>query len=281
MPLTPYVTAAEFQAHPTYLDLDDLRSGFPDPAAQTAELTNLLLMSSAWADRQCNQPLAAHQLTVRWPLKARDGGLTVPAKDTPIISVSSFSYGIQPQSPTVVADPQPWIGEDQTMLFSGLALAAGVRFYTATTYIACWVATTVATAAAAGATSLTVADPTGIVPGGTYRLWEPGVEEFVTVASSYLPAAVTIPATQTAIPLAAPTVHDHEVGFSFSGMPEDMRLAVVNYTISQLMRPDTAAEDSYPDTTMAAGTRQADPRKDGSGLVAEAVRLLLPFKRVR
>ena len=64
-------------------------------------------------------------------------------------------------------------------------------------------------------------------------------------------------------------------------MPSELRLAVINYAISQLMRPDTAAEDAYPDTHHASGTRQADSRQDGSGLVAESERILEKYRRIR
>jgi hypothetical protein len=64
-------------------------------------------------------------------------------------------------------------------------------------------------------------------------------------------------------------------------MPSDMRLAVTNYAVSALMRPDTSHEDSYPDTPLSSGTRQSDPRQDGSGLVKEAERILSRYQRVR
>ena len=73
----------------------------------------------------------------------------------------------------------------------------------------------------------------------------------------------------------------HTAGSDLSGMPADMRLAVINYAVAQLLRPDTSSEDAYPDTRLSSGTRQADPRQDGSGLVVEAVRILTRYARVR
>ena len=283
MATSPYVTTAEFEAHPTYLDLDDLRSGIEDPDAQTAELENVLLMASGWADRECNVgQLAAHQLTLQTRGRCdAQGVLRVYPTDRPVLSVSQVSFGETFTSPTTVTNPVYRVDQNQTIYLSVGRGAArpGAWLYVDLTYIAGWSSTILTAAASAGASALTVADPTGILPGRTYRLWDPGAEESVTVSPSYTPAAVTFPPTATAIPLAAPTTADHTVGGGWSGMDADMKLAVINYSVSQLMRPDTAAEDSYPDTDLASGTRQKDPRRDGSGLVAEAERLLAPFAR--
>lgn len=282
MAATPYVTSAEFTAHPTYLDLDDLRSGIADPTAQTAELSNVLLMASAWADRMCNQQLSAHQVNLNTRARVdRDGNLVVALTDTPYLSVQSVSYGTDWASMTTLANPVVRIEKRRTMLVpvGSSAAPVGMWLYADVLYTAGRPSTILTADATAAATSLTVADPTGILPGAQYRLWEPGAEEYVTVAASYVPPVVTDPPTATAIPLAAATTCAHTGGAGWSGMPPEMRLAVTNYAVSQLMRPDTAAEDSYPDTRLASGTRQKDPRQDGSGLVAEAVRLLNPFAR--
>lgn len=280
MPITPYVTAAEFTAHPTYLDLGDLRSGISEPEAQTAQLSNMLLVSSAWADGKCHQPLAAHQVTLNTQGRVdSDGNLVIYPSHRPVLAVTEVAYGATFTRMTAVTSPACWVKKDQTILIPVGGARLGSRMYVNLTYIAGWVSTLLAADADQGASSLTVADPTGILPGASYRLWEPGSEETVTVSSAYIPPTVTAPPTPTSVPLAAPAVFAHTEGAGWSGMPGDMRLAVINYTISQLMRPDTAAEDAYPDTSLSAGTRKEDSRKDGSGLVAEAVRLLNQFAR--
>jgi hypothetical protein len=277
---TPYVTAAEFAAHPTYLDLQTLRSGIMDPAAQTAELTNVLLMSSAWADNVCNQPLGAHRVDLGTQGRIDgDGNLIVFPSDRPVLSVAAASYGSTLSRMAYVATPAARVDKNQTIIIPVGGVVNRGRVWVDITYTAGWVSTLLAADATAGATSLTVADPTGILPGAAYRLWEPGSEETVTVSPTWTPPAVTTTPTPVAVPLAAPTVHAHTGGAGWSGMPADMRLAVVNYTVAQLMRPDTAAEDSYPDTSLSAGTRENDSRKDGSGLVREAERILSSYAR--
>jgi hypothetical protein len=280
MAATPYVTAAEFTAHPTYLDLEDLRVGVPDPDAQTAELTNVLLMASGWADNICNQPLGAHRVDLSTQGRIdQDGNLIVYPSDRPVLSVAAVSYGSTFSRMSYLAAPAARVDKNQTVFIPVGRIATRGRVWVDITYTAGWVSTLLAAGAGAGATTLTVTDPTGLLPGASYRLWEPGVEETVTVSPTWTPPAVTTPATPVAVPLAAPTVHAHTAGAGWSGMPADMRLAVVNYTISQLMRPDNAAEDSYPDTSLSAGTRKDDSRKDGSGLVAEAERILGSYAR--
>lgn len=293
--ITPYVSAAYFRAHPTYLDLDDLRYGDPSSADQTAQLTDLLLMSSAWADGYCEQPLSAHQNVQKLRTRfSRDGTLKIHPDHTPVITVSSLGYGYTPTSLTTYTNPTVW-SEDERNLVIQIASATGpwsgsLQFgipasgypvYTQVTYTAGFVATTLNAASNAGVSSLLVADPTGIQPGGVYRVWEPGAEESVAVASSFVPPAVTVPPVPTSVPLATPTLFAHTAGQDFTNMEHDTRLAIVNYTVAQLLRPDTSSEDAYPDTRMASGTRQTDSRKDGSGLIDEAERLLERFRRTR
>jgi hypothetical protein len=147
--------------------------------------------------------------------------------------------------------------------------------------VAGYAATQTSAAVTAGATSITVADPTGIEAGGTYRIWEPGREEAISVSPLWQPPVPSsIPAPATVL-LAAPTVFDHEAGHDVSGLPADTRLAVVLYTISLLMRPDSSAEDEFPDTSMNSSTRGKDSRTTGQGLVAEARSILSSYQRVR
>ncbi|HZP55039.1 hypothetical protein [Actinocrinis sp.] len=292
--ITPYVSAASFRAHPTYLDLDDLRYNDPSSLDQTAQLNDLLLMSSAWADGYCEQPLAAHQnvqnLRTRF---TRDGTLKVHPDHTPVITVTSVGYGYTPTSLTTFTNPAVWSEDGRNLVVTigsggpwtgslqfGVP-GAGAQVYTQLVYTAGFVATVLSAGASAGAMSLSVTDPTGIEPGGVYRIWEPGAEESVTVSSAFTPPAFSVPPVPTAVPLAAPTLFAHTAAQDFTNMEHDMRLGIVNYTVAQLLRPDTAAEDAYPDSRMASGTRQTDSRKDGSGLIDEAERLLERFRRVR
>ncbi|WP_329330728.1 hypothetical protein OIU81_02820 [Streptomyces sp. NBC_01454] len=296
MPSTPYVSAAAFRAHPTYLDLDSLRPDNPDPAAQDAVLTNLLLQASAWADNECDQPLGAHLNTQLTRARTdRSGMIRIHADHGPVSTVTGFGFGWSPTSITSLASPQAWVEDGTNMVVGlggasgawtgslqlGFGTAPGMETFARITYVAGHVATQLTAASTAGATTLQVADPTGIEPGGQYRIWEPGAEETVTVSPLWQPPTPTTIPAATTVTLTSPTVVDHDAGHDFSGMPADVRLAVVSYTTALLLRPDTSAEDEFPDTAMASTTRGKDSRRTGVGLVDQARRILCSYRRVR
>ncbi|WP_329140888.1 hypothetical protein [Streptomyces sp. NBC_00670] len=292
----PYVSAAAFRAHPTYLDTDGLSlPGTGDPAAQTAELTNRLLAASEWADNECDQPLSAHLFTQRERVFCgRDGMLTVHADHGPIVRVLSVGYGYTPGALTTLDSPTVWVEQDTnivvslanagTMAWSGSlqfgSPAVGGDVYAQVAYVAGRVATVLDAAADQAGTSITVRDPTGIEPGGTYRIWEPGAEESIVVDPAWTAPAPSSTPAPAVVDLAQPLRSGHAAGHDVSGMPADLRLAVVQHTISQLLRPDSTAEDEYPDNATSS-TRSDDSRTRGMGLLQEARRTLASYRRVR
>jgi hypothetical protein len=285
---TPYLTVATFKAYPTYLDLQNLVSGDTVLAHQDDELNNILLRASAWATGICNQPLHAHSLTQNVRLRPdRQGRLKWHPADNPVKKVVSLAYGYQPGALQTVADLSgQWIEDDSQVIiqFGPLSPQFGaiqfgpppgmVEVYTTWTLQAGYVTTTLTASAIATATSVQVADPTGIIPGDVLRIWEPSVEEAVTVAPTYVSGSTTVPLT-------AGLINAHNAGAGISQLPADAQQAVVNYAVALLLRPDTSKDDAFPDAPVPVSTRTEDSRKDGSGLVAEAIRLLRPYGRVR
>lgn len=293
----PYVTTAAFGAHPTLLDLLGLRSGDTSTAHQTAELYNILLMASSWADDYVNggddgragPVLGAHAVTENARIRPdRQGRLKFHPTDKPVRRVTGLSWGYQPNSLQAATDlTGVWVERGKQIVVELVPLGTqfgqlqfggpvlGTEVYTTWTYVAGYPTTTLAADAAAAATSVVVADPTGIYPGDTLRLWDPGVEEAVTVASGYV-------AGSTTVPLVAALANAHTAGAGFSALPPAAHNAVIMYATALLMRPDTVKEDEFPDAPAGSeSTRAKDPRQDGSGLVAEAKRLLQPYRRVR
>jgi hypothetical protein len=287
----PYLTVATFKASPTFLDYGLLNTASTVPADQDAELYNQLLKASAWASNTvCNLPLHAHYNTEQRRLRVgRDGLLKWLPTDLPVRLITGFSYGYSPGAPNlrpVIDLTQQWIEGDAQVVMPFGPLGPGfnqIQFsppgptselYTSWTYIAGYPNSTLANAPIAGAVSLQVKDPTGILAGDVLRIWEPGKEEAVTVAPSYVTGAVTVPLT-------AGLVNAHTIGAGISAMPPDAIQAVTNYTIALLMRPDTSAEDQFPDNAPTTGTRGGDARKSAGGLIAEATRLLASYARVR
>lgn len=292
MPTIPYVSPAAFRAHPTYLDTDGLRVGDADPAHQTAQLAVTLLEASSWADNQCNQPLGAHTWTQRCRARIdRAGNLKFHADHSPVIALATLAYGMTPTALTTVSGVGAWVEGDANVVMPlggggawsgslqfGLPMSGEVFVQAAGT--SGFVSTVLGAAASVGATTLTVADPTGIVPGGSYRIWEPGVEETVTVSPSWTPPAATVPPVAGSVTLAMPALFAHAAGHDFSSLPAEARDAIVQYATAKLMRPDSTAEDQFPNTHLGSDTRRNDPR-NGSGLIAEAARILSSYGRVR
>lgn len=295
MPSTPYVSAAAFRAHPTYLDTDGLRVDSIDGADQTAELTNVLLMASAWADNEADQPLGAHLYTQYQRVRCdRSGMVRLHADHTPALAVTNVGYGLAPNALTTLANPQVWIEAGANLVLTLGATsgswsgslqfgspASGSEVFAQASIVSGWVATQLSGDVLAGATALMVADPTGILPGSTYRIWEPGREETVTVSLLWVPPVPSANPAPTSVTLASPTLAAHATGHDLSSMPADLRLAVTSYATALLMRPDSTAEDEYPDTALSSNTRAKDSRRTGAGLIAEARKIVSSYARIR
>jgi hypothetical protein len=295
-PTVPYVTAAEFTAHPTYLALDAIRVGDSSAADQTDALNELLLKASAWARDQCDQPLHAHMLTEQRRLCAdRYGRVKFTPVHGPVREITALSYGGSVNALTSVTNPTVWIdgtGHEPnnacvaelsgpqvgtwvgSLQFGGPV--PGGPMYVSWTAVCGYTNTLVDTAGATHRlTSLPVMDATGIKAGDTLRICDPGKEEAVVVDAAW--QMTTGPAV---VPLATALVSDHLVNVGVSAIPGTVKLAVIGYTAAQLLVPEVGTEDPFADAAVSPTTSMNDPRSRGVGLVAEAARLLRSFSRV-
>jgi hypothetical protein len=286
----PYLTPASFGAFPTYAELDNLVTGVITAAANNAQLNNMLIESSQWVTDQMNMPAHAHIKVENKVMRPdRRGVLSLHAARNPVkvVTALQYAYDLLGTSFTVTDLSGQWIEESAQINLALPALNGSLNgiqlsppggscspLYTAWTYVAGFTNTTFAVLANAGSTTITVADPTGIVAGDRLRVWDPGLEESVTVAANYVVGS-------TSVPLLAATVNAHAVGASISQMPSTLQLAVVYYTCVLLMRPDSRAEDRWPDTRTGITTRSEDARRDGTGMIAEAYRQIRSYARVR
>jgi hypothetical protein len=264
----PLVSVAGFKAHPTYLDLQNLRSGVATLAAQDSELNNILLQASSIAEGEelVGMPLQAHiQTDTGRTTPDRRGRLFLYPDHKPVRALLSYSYSPQIGSTTTVATPAYRLEDNRQIIvelggaatsWSGsLQLGAprgGIDLYTDITYVAGYANTILGADAAAAATAVTVKDPTGIYPGDVLRLWDPGVEEQVIVDASYTPIAVYPPAA-TSIPLVAPLANAHTAGAHISSLPPDAYNAVVYLAIDALARPGSS-DPQWPGSKVPAAT---------------------------
>lgn len=299
----PYVFVNAFRAHPTFMDTLNLRSGDSSSIDQDDELNEMLLKASMMADNflefgtssglpgRTAGTLAAHSVTEKTRCRIRrDGTISYHPKHHPVQAVTAFSFGYSPTTLQVVTDlTGQWIEDDRQVLMplsfagalSGLQFGAPLvssEVYTQWTYIAGYANTALGGTVSSGATNLPVLDATGVTAGSQLRIWDPGKEEIVTVAQSYV--------SGLSLPLVSPLLSTHTVitgaggQVGFSAIPGDLHLASILYACALLMRPDSEKEDVFPGARREPNSRKGKGGEDGSGFVEEAERLLEPYRRV-
>lgn len=285
----PYVTAGMFRGFPTWLDLDNLIPGGAS-ALQDDELGDVLLQASDWAVGVCeNMLLHAHwvQGENQRARSKSSGRIYVRPRDIPLRGVTALSWGGDPSFMNTVTlpDSSMWIEDGRRVSwtpgggvtqFRGPALQFGPsarppsQVYVTWSYVAGYPSTYLAAPVAAGATSAEVADPTGMLPGDTLRIYDLGVSEALTVASTYTPAMPTVPPTVTAIPLAAGTANAHAQGTGVTEMPRKMLQAIIAYAVALMMREDVTDEEPVTGFGPAARTTSGGRGGQAAGLVNDA-----------
>lgn len=298
----PYLTPAQFTAWPTWLDLDNLiPGGLAD--LQLNELSEVLLTASVWADSCLDgMRLGAHYVTGE-TLTTRivKGRVRLLPRDIPVCGVAALSLGWDPDNLSTVDLAQHKIRDDghgRWLTISPAALGGGGwrdglscgnrLIYGDWSYPAGFVTAALTEPCSAGDTSITVDDPTSIMPNLTLRAFDEGATQqgatdVLVVDASYVPQVPTIPPTVTEIPLAAggrPSF-DHAAGVGVTGFPRDALQAVVVYAVSLMMREDVSAEE--PQSGFGPAARTTDENRSGgasSGLVNDAMGWLQQYRNI-
>lgn len=297
----PFVSVAGFKAHPTYLDLQNLRSADSSAPDQDVELLNILAQASNWAENGfCHQPLQAHlqQDTAR-VRPSRNGDLVLYPSHTPVRRLISYQYQAGIGQPAVSAvNPSYWM-EDNRQLIVNLGgpgfqswgpgplqfnqPMSGQELYTTWQYVAGFCNTLLAVTVAPGASSITVTDPTGLEPGDVVRIWDPGKEEVLVVSPSYTPVPV-YPPVQTSIPLVSPVMNAHTASttaglqVSVSNLPADAYLGIVYLGIDILQRFGSS-DPKWPGMAVPSATVPRDV--PSNTWMLRAMELLAPYQDVR
>lgn len=217
--LIPYVSPQEFADAPTGLNLDNLVPK-GTPADQSAQLVRILQRATAWIDNYCQMQLRATVNTEEkrvWVTK--DGWLTVFPDFSPIQAVTAAAWKAYPAQEWVPLDLQHlevfprkwrWAGP-------GIGFYAGAPVSVRYTYVNGWPVTVLTSAVQAGATSLTLDNAVGIVPGALMTVYDGAVTEQVTVQS----------VSGNSIVLASPVASAHPAGVHVSSLPDDVRQACI------------------------------------------------------
>ena len=295
----PYVTLAEFRAAPTWLDSQDLIPGGAS-ANQDDEMTNVLIRASAWAENYCGQPLRAHTAYEQARARIdRRGCIKIHPSNVPVRQLTGLAYGADFQNMTQITDfTQTWIEDARGIIVSsipwrgswagslefGVAPPWGQEVYVQYSYIAGYAATTLSAPATAAATSLTLTDPTGLQPpatgligtfgASTARIWDPGLEEAVTIAPGYTQGA-------NPVPIVSGLLNSHDTGTGVSELPPEVHQAVIALAVALLAREDVANDDPWPDAQYGPAARRSGSGGRSGGLVETAWQLLDPYRRVR
>lgn len=254
----PYISVLDYRQAPTGVDTQALVKG--DAAATDAELLNRIRAASAWADTIMGRtvPVVAFQDTELKRVNVRpDMTVSLAPRHTPCLQLVSFQYGVTPGSMATLSDMtnvMPDLHFFEVPLGLGFVSSAGplqfgtVRpgrsIYCQYSYIAGWPHTTLLGGVSVGATSVSVVDATGVMPGQSMTIYDGAQTEQVTVSSSYT--------TGTTLPLASGTVFAHPSGVTATALPDDIRQATILLT-STLVQTRGAVAVLAPQINALAG----------------------------
>lgn len=292
----PWLTPAMFRAYPTWLDTDDLIQN-AQQTAQDDALSDVLLAATDWAVGELGEMRLDGHLVSGETGRARvlpSGRVTLMPRDIPLRAIVSLSAGPDPADLSAVTLPDPSMTVSangrvvslsacsvlgSSSLVPSFRVRRGGDLYYSWSYVAGF-PNALLSAVTSGATSVTVDDPASILPGEVLRIWDPGISESLTVASSYVPAVPTIPPTATSIPLAAAALHAHAAGTGITGFPRKALQSIVAYGVALLMRDDVSGEE--PVSGFGPDARTTAPARGGiaSGLVNDAYGWLNNYRQI-
>lgn len=283
---SPYITVAEYKNAPTSIDYDNLVVG-GNAAAQDAELANAILRASSFMDEYLNQNLRASTQTETQRVRITgQGTIALHPNNNPVISLSSFEYGADPNNLVSLPDcSKAWFESQQiiiplanmsTTYSSQGPLAFGPygaprqQVFTKYEYTSGYVNNLIASATATQST-MTVQSAEGIVAGMTLRIYDGGNSETIRVASSYTYGSTTVP-------LASPLAYTHASGVGFGNLPTTIKQACILITTAFLkVRGDRSLTMSI--------TTQPTGNISGGALYGSEIELALKmldlYKRIR
>jgi hypothetical protein len=224
----PYITLAELKHSPIQNQLQKLVPGSSD-VDRDAELGRIILRVSAMINGECNQNLAATtDVEAGWATVSDFGELRLHTRSSPIISVSSILVGSDPYNLRPVTDLSrlaldPWRITVPAQALSGVAGGGpqlslsswrpGRQVWAEWTYVNGYPVTTLTGAVAAGATSVTVGNATGILPNQTQLTIEDGKWVETVVPTAVNGNTLTVP----------PLLFKHSAGIGVHALPPDVK----------------------------------------------------------
>jgi hypothetical protein len=273
---TPYLTIAELKRSPIYTQLQKLVPN-GSQADNDAELAQIIQRVSAMINGEVRQNLASTVDTeAGWCRMSDDGELRIHTRCSPITEVLSVEVGESPYNTTAISDlrfvlTDPWRITIPPQAMQGIGGPFGVRrrrMWAKWTYINGYPVTTLTEPVTAGATEITVKDPTGIIAGETNLTIEDGKFRELTT-----PVAVNGNAL-----MVAPLMFPHAAGVGVNALPYDIQEAAL-ILISRLHNTWSLAMGAI--THDGTGARK-NPNAPGIGtrFLCDPGVILSPYRRV-
>ena len=246
-PTENYITPGEYWTASTAVDTTTLAPG-GGPAQNQAVLINKIAAASGWANRLCQQTLAAtvDNETSPGPLRVHpDGTVHVNVKYWPVLQVNSFQVGWRPSQMSSIPNPQDmWMEGRTTMCVPvwGITPGPGPGWFPSTRvggrlfcqwqYVNGWPNALLTANTAIGATVIPVSNTLGFYVGRQYKLFDVVSGNPETFMCTAVTPGVSLGCTPLKVAHTVPTSPD---GVAVSAMPDEMRQAIVFLT-SQLIK---------------------------------------------
>lgn len=265
--VVPYITVDQLERSPVSSQLRKLVPDMGEPE-RYAELDRIIRRASSMINGEVRQNLAATVDTEIGQVRVSDwGDLRLHTRSSPIVEVLSVSVGPDPSNLTPITDlsnivVEPW---RITVPQGSLSLRPGARVWAQWTYINGWPVTTLTEMVSCGATSITVADGTGIVANRTLLTVQDGSSMEQLIPSAVSGNALTVP----------PTAYPHQQGTGVTALPDVIEEAVL-LLISR-------RHDTWSLTMNAISMDGNGAKKPSSGparAMCDAAVMLAPFRRV-
>lgn len=282
----PYISVAEYKNAPTAVSISTLVVN-GNQQAQDAELANVIMRASSYMNEYFNANLVADEYTETQRIRysQSSGYFALHPNNAPIISLSDFQYGSNPNNLYSIADcskcwfegqqiiiPNPLLGfnwSSQGPLAFGSVSPTGWTF-TKYTYVAGYVNTWIA-AASVGDTEVIVDSPIGILPGQRYRISDGSKSEWVHVSDNYVYGSPTIQ-------LQTPLLFGHDEGATFYNLPNVIKEACILITTAFIkMRGDASTTMQY--TTNPSGNVPGSTRYGND--IQVALDMVNKYRRIR
>ena len=267
----PYITAAEFTNAPTGIQIGNITTG---------ELPALILRASSWMDLVCHQVLAATTDTEFCQVRVqRDGSFAVYPRCFPIRAVTAVSMGPWPNDIVALTTLSTLAVQNRRFVVYASTLPTntvqgpiqfgpswGQNQWVQYTYVNGYPVTTLQTLVNSGASSLTVANGVGIVPGMTLTITDDPNTETLTVGSGYTFGSTTVP-------LVANTVSAHAAEVAVSAMPPGLKQIAIMATAGFITERGT---DALVMASLGGGpSKVSTPGSSGNDFLQQARAMLI------